>query len=62
MIARVTKAKGTISREKKSRSIAIHFDPDIFEAIAAEAAARGRSFGEQARIYIGRGMDAKPDE
>lgn len=53
------RAKGILNPDGKSRSIAIHFETGVFDEIADEAVANGRSFGEQVRIYIGRGMDAE---
>lgn len=52
------RAKGTLNPTGRSRSVAIHFDNEIFEMIANEAVQCGRSFGEQVRIYVGRGIDA----
>jgi hypothetical protein len=54
--ARSTRARGTLAPDGKSRSIAIHFDVDIFKMIANEAVKNDLSFAEQVRIYVGRGM------
>lgn len=56
---RTARAKGTPNPDGKSKSIAVHFENEIFDRIATEAAERGRSFGEQLLIYVVRRLWGK---